>query len=91
MALTASLLFQGKFPVTVLSDGFFAAGLRKTPQGRLFAREFRENLVELGNLENLFHSRRQADHFQLPVHFHHRNINPSELADPRAVQVFQTA
>jgi len=32
-------------------NGFFAAGFWKTLQRGLLAREFRENLIELGNLQ----------------------------------------
>ncbi len=73
------------------SNGFFAAGFWKTLLGRLFAREFLENLMKLGYLQNFFHFPRQADHFHLAGRFHHGDINSRELADPGAVQILQCA
>src|SRR5437763_1670821 len=46
IALTASLLLR-QFWRFMNLDGPFGAGFRKTPQGRLFGRKFRENLIEL--------------------------------------------
>ncbi len=63
------------------------AGFRETLQGRLFAREFREYLIEVGNLQNFFYFWRQSNDFHLPVSFYDGNVHSGELANSRAVQI----
>ena len=70
IALTASLLFRQLWRFMNL-DGPFWGWIPENSAGRLFGRKFRENLIELRNLEDLFHFRRQANDLQLSVSFDH--------------------
>ena len=63
------------------------AGFRETLQCRLFAREFREDLIEVRNLQNFFYFWRQSDDFHLPVSFYDGNVHSCEFANSRAVQI----
>jgi len=51
--------------------------------------EIPEDLIEVRDFENFLDLGRQADYFHLPTLFDYGNVNASELADSRAIQILQ--
>ena len=66
-----------------------AAGLGKTFESRLFIGKFRENLVELRDLQNFFHFRRQTHHFHGPALFNYSEIVANEFADAGTIEIIE--